>query len=84
MDPKRSTQLSKKLSYFLRHHLDQIPGPVDPAGYVLISSLLSIPDFVSIKATQDEILQVVATSDKQRFGLDSTGTKIRANQGHSI
>jgi putative RNA 2'-phosphotransferase len=27
---------------------------------------------------------VVASSDKQRFAIDASGTKIRANQGHSI
>lgn len=83
MQSKRQTSLSKKLSYFLRHHLDMIPGPVDSAGYVPINSLLQMPDFVSINATQEEILQAVEISDKKRFGLDPTGTKIRANQGHS-
>jgi RNA:NAD 2'-phosphotransferase (TPT1/KptA family) len=84
MESKRQVQISKKLSYFLRHHLDAVPGPVDPAGYVEISSLLQMPDFISIKVTQEEILQVVETSDKKRFGLDSSKRKIRANQGHSI
>jgi putative RNA 2'-phosphotransferase len=29
-------------------------------------------------------VRVVETSDKQRFALDPTGLRIRANQGHSI
>jgi putative RNA 2'-phosphotransferase len=28
--------------------------------------------------------KIVAESDKQRFGFDATGKKIRANQGHSV
>ena len=34
--------------------------------------------------TRDEILQIVATSDKQRFALSPDQTRIRANQGHSV
>lgn len=84
MQSKRQTVISKKLSYFLRHNLDAIAGPVDLAGYVSIDSLLQMPDFVSTSITKEEILQVVEKSDKNRFGLDSTRTKIRANQGHSL
>lgn len=81
---KRDTFVSKKLSYFLRHHLDQIPGPVSPAGFVSIDSLLGMSDFADANITLEEIIQAVKTSDKQRFGLDPTGKLIRANQGHSI
>jgi putative RNA 2'-phosphotransferase len=28
--------------------------------------------------------EIVATSDKKRFAFDETGTRIRANQGHSV
>jgi putative RNA 2'-phosphotransferase len=31
-----------------------------------------------------ELDEVVATSDKQRFAYDPSGTRIRANQGHSV
>jgi putative RNA 2'-phosphotransferase len=30
------------------------------------------------------LLEVVATSDKKRFALSSDGSRIRANQGHSL
>ncbi len=84
MQSKRDTFVSKKLSYFLRHHLDQIPGQVSPAGFVSIDALLSMEDFKSANITHEEIIRAVEMSDKQRFGLDSTGKLIRANQGHSI
>jgi putative RNA 2'-phosphotransferase len=31
-----------------------------------------------------DVDEVVRTSDKQRFAFDDTGTRIRANQGHSV
>jgi putative RNA 2'-phosphotransferase len=34
--------------------------------------------------TRALLLQIVATSDKQRFALDPSGQRIRANQGHSV
>jgi 2'-phosphotransferase len=84
MQSKRETFVSKKLSWYLRHHLDQIPAPVSPAGFVPIDALVSMDDFVSENITREEIIRAVEISDKQRFGLDSTGKLIRANQGHSI
>ena len=33
--------------------------------------------------TEEELAQIVAENDKQRFSFDETGKKIRANQGHS-
>lgn len=83
MDSKRETFVSKKLSWYLRHNLHKIPGPIDPGGFVPINTLLSMEDFVSSNITHDELIQVIKSSDKQRFWLDSTGKLIRANQGHS-
>ena len=42
-----------------------------------------VPHRQGFPITEEELLQVVAESDKQRFSLDETKTKIRANQGHS-
>ena len=36
------------------------------------------------RSPRAEFDAVVAGSDKQRFGLDDTGTRVRANQGHSV
>jgi len=86
MQSKRETFVSKKLSWYLRHHLDQIPAPVSPAGFVSIDALVSMGDFVSSNITREEIIRAVELSDKQRFGLSDdliTGKLIRANQGHS-
>lgn len=34
--------------------------------------------------THDDLVDVVTTSDKQRFALSEDGQRIRANQGHTI
>ena len=34
--------------------------------------------------TRAELDEVVAKNSKQRFSVDETGTRIRANQGHSV
>jgi putative RNA 2'-phosphotransferase len=79
----RQTQLSKYLSYHLRHAPEKLGLTLQPGGWV------SIADFL-IAAAQDhhlmsrsELEAIVASSDKQRFAIDPTGEKIRANQGHS-
>jgi len=80
MDTNRRIKISKKMSYYLRHGLDKLTP--DSAGYVEINELLSLDDFVGVK--KEEILKEVEVNEKKRFGLDSTGEKIRANQGHSL
>jgi putative RNA 2'-phosphotransferase len=34
--------------------------------------------------TREQLEQAIATNDKQRFALSPDGTRIRANQGHSV
>lgn len=80
MDKNHRIKISKKMSYYLRHGLDKLTP--DSAGYVEINQLLSLDDFVGVK--KEEILKEVEINEKKRFGLDSTGEKIRANQGHSL
>lgn len=88
MDKSRETAISKKMSYFLRHHLDEITNNVTPDGYVKLSDLLKHKDFIIAKVTKEEVEYVVASNEKQRFKLiinESNGEQmIRANQGHSI
>jgi putative RNA 2'-phosphotransferase len=37
-----------------------------------------------LRITLDELREVVAKNNKQRFGWSADGTRIRANQGHSV
>ena len=87
MENKKENNISKKLSYYLRHNLNEITNNVTSDGYVLLSDLLLHKDFVTNNISVDEIKFVVANNDKQRFKLitdESGNLMIRANQGHSI
>jgi putative RNA 2'-phosphotransferase len=70
-------QLSKKISYLLRHNPEDLI--LDKEGWTDVSSLLTK---LSIqKQTLDEI---VRSDDKKRYSYSPDETMIRANQGHSI
>lgn len=73
---------SKYFSYILRHKPDAIDLTLDDQGWADIDELITkTSDF----ALSKELLNIIVeTNDKQRFGISADGTKIRANQGHSI
>lgn len=57
----------KKLSWALRHGFAEIGLSLNPAGYVKISDLVANPGFSEY--TLDEILEIVARDEKQRYGI---------------
>lgn len=76
--------LSKKLSYVLRHGAEKFHLPITSGGYIKLSDLLANRDFRGIK--EADIKRIVDNNDKQRFSLDTLDGElmIRANQGHTI
>lgn len=82
----RDVQLSKALSYALRHGALRLGLPLGAGGFVPLRALLQLPQFRSFSA--EDVQRVVDTNGKQRFALQpgdpSTGPLIRANQGHSL
>ncbi|KAM6160445.1 tRNA 2'-phosphotransferase 1 [Erethizon dorsatum] len=82
----RDVQLSKALSYTLRHGALKLGLPMGADGFVPLHSLLQLPQFHSFSA--EDVQRVVDANEKQRFTLrpggPSTGPLIRANQGHSL
>lgn len=54
------------------------------AGWTEVDALLAAAAAHGVAITRAELAEVVATSDKQRFALSPDGTRIRANQGHSV
>uniref|UniRef100_A0A8P0PQK6 2'-phosphotransferase n=1 Tax=Canis lupus familiaris TaxID=9615 RepID=A0A8P0PQK6_CANLF len=82
----RDVQLSKALSYALRHGALKLGLPMRADGFVPLDTLLQLPQFHSFSA--EDVQRVVDTNRKQRFALQpgdpSTGPLIRANQGHSL
>ena len=77
-------KISKFLSYVLRHRPDEIGLTLDANGWTPIAELITRARSASVDLSEEIIREVVRTSDKQRFALSEDGTRIRANQGHSV
>jgi putative RNA 2'-phosphotransferase len=84
MDDRRLVRVSKYLAKHLRHQPDRLGLAVDAAGWVEIDALLRACDRAGFALTRAELCEVVERNDKRRFAVDETGSRIRANQGHSI
>src|SRR5262245_11435302 len=80
----RVTQVSKYLSLHLRHRPDALGLTLGPGAWVPVDDLLNAAARHGFHISRDELNEVVANSDKQRFAFDAGGTLIRANQGHSV
>lgn len=80
-DPKG---VSKFLSLVLRHNPAKIGIVLDEQGYTPVDDLLSALAQHGLTISRDELDQVVAQNDKQRFALSEDRRRIRASQGHSI
>jgi putative RNA 2'-phosphotransferase len=75
-------QLSKLLSYWLRHAPEAGKLTLDASGW---TSVQSVRVALSRQGLDPALLEeMVETSDKQRFELSADGERIRARQGHSI
>ncbi len=77
-------QTSKLLSLILRHEPAKFGVVLDGAGWTSVEALLGACQRHGPAIDRAFLEQVVATSDKKRFSFDETGTRIRANQGHSV
>jgi putative RNA 2'-phosphotransferase len=77
-------RLSKFLSLVLRHDPGRIGVALDRAGWIDVEVLLAALAHHGQPIAAEQLVRVVQTSDKRRFALDGSGTRIRANQGHSV
>ncbi|MFI5609786.1 RNA 2'-phosphotransferase [Amycolatopsis sp. NPDC051903] len=84
MNENHLTRISKRLSRHLRHDPGSLGLVLDPAGWVSVGVLLAALREHGFGVTRAELDEVVERNTKQRFGFDETGTRIRANQGHSV
>jgi putative RNA 2'-phosphotransferase len=80
---QRLITVSKFLSKYLRHDPAALGLTLEPGGWVLVNDVLAGAAKLRFAISREELQQVVAENDKQRFSLDESGAKIRANQGHS-
>lgn len=84
MSHKRKKNLSKLLSYALRHQPDALGLQLDPAGWATVDTLLQGIQNKGYDFGLDELIELVEDNDKQRFSFNADQSMIRANQGHSI
>lgn len=69
----RSIQISKSLSWLLRHGATKERIPITPDGYVKVSDVLAWVKLRAMHVTLEEVVEVVKTNEKQRFGLRLDG-----------
>lgn len=75
---------SKFLSLVLRHRPEVIGVALDPDCWLDINALIANANSHGHAITLQQLHDVVANNDKQRFALSEDGMCIRANQGHSV
>lgn len=68
----------KRLSYILRHCTEPLYIDLN-GGWTPVRDILRLLDL-----SREELDVLVSTDSKMRYSYDASGTKIRANQGHSI
>ena len=84
MDAQAVTKISRKLSYILRHHPDEIGLELDEQGWGSVAYILSKLTIAGEPLSMEVLQEVVATNNKKRFAFNKDLTLIRANQGHSV
>src|SRR5689334_10211938 len=84
LDDKRKVRISKFLAKCLRHEPEIAGLTLAPGGWVTVEDLLSGCERAGVRLSRQELEEVVATNDKQRFAFDEDRMRIRANQGHSV
>jgi len=84
MTEKQRVHISRLLSFVLRHKPETIGIQLDHEGWVPVTTLLAALQTHGSPVSMDELQEVVATNEKQRFAFSADGMCIRASQGHSI
>jgi putative RNA 2'-phosphotransferase len=80
---KRHTEISKFLSYILRHDPQAISLTLDGEGWADVNALITNAEKAGHALDIELIRAVVDSNDKKRFSLSEDGQRIRAAQGHS-
>jgi 2'-phosphotransferase len=73
--PTRATQVSKKLSWLLRHGAEEEGLQFLEGGFLNVSDVLSNRKFRSLKVTFAEVKDVVAADEKQRYTMVPANNK---------
>ncbi|PJM75031.1 RNA 2'-phosphotransferase [Bifidobacterium simiarum] len=78
------TQISKYISLILRHRPEVIGITLDRHGWADVDALIAGIGKEYPVLDRAMLEEIVRTDNKQRYSFNEDGTKIRANQGHSI
>ncbi len=84
LDERRLVRVSKYLSRHLRHNPDRLGLTLEPGGWVAVADLLEACRTHNFPISRADLDEVVARNDKRRFSFDESGTRLRANQGHTV
>ncbi len=79
---KKDIQVSKAISYALRHNPKEFGITLDSEGWVDMSILLAALHAARIDTSLEQIKRIINESEKKRFEIK--GDRIRATYGHSI
>lgn len=80
----QNKHISKLLSLALRHQPDVLGIRLDGEGWASVAEVLANMTQKGLQVDRQKLQEVVETNDKKRFSFNADGSKIRANQGHSL
>lgn len=84
---KKDIEISKLLSYVLRHGALKEKLNIDTEGYIDVEIILRHKSFREKGCSFCDIQRIVSNNNKNRFTLkcfNQNNWKIKANQGHSL
>lgn len=79
MDAGEQKRTSKFLSLLLRHRPEAAGLTLDEHGWADVALLLK-----NVNISMEDLEEIVASDEKQRYSFNDGKTLIRANQGHSV
>jgi hypothetical protein len=77
-------QISKFLALILRHKPEAAGVVLDGAGWADVEAVIAAVARRFGGFDRGRLEELVRSNDKQRYAFDESGTRIRANQGHSV
>jgi putative RNA 2'-phosphotransferase len=77
-------ELSRFLSYVLRHKPDALDLDMSTDGWVAVEELIGKMNKDGKDITFNILKMIVQQDDKKRYSFNEDESRIRANQGHSI
>lgn len=81
---KEDVKLGRFLSLVLRHNPGAAKIKLDEHGYADVDQLIKGVNRSGWKMDRQRLERIVAENNKKRYSFNEDGTKIRANQGHSL